>query len=68
MPGSVISLDPAKVFTEIRSLPAQQTLDAIRGMLTIFLPFGLHPDIDQVCVDKLGIPEPLKAVTNGLIK
>jgi hypothetical protein len=63
-----MSLDPAKVFIEIRSLSAQQTLDAIRGMLAIFLPFGLHSDIDLVCVDKLGIPKPLKAVTTGLAK
>jgi hypothetical protein len=62
----MISLDPAKVFNEIKSLPTSQGLDVARGLLAVFLPFGLHDGTDQVCTNKLGVPRPTHPVAIGI--
>ena len=60
-----MSLDPAKLFSEVKSLPTSQGLDVVRGMLSVFLPFGLDDSIDQVCNDKLGVPRPKHPISIG---
>lgn len=60
-----MSFDPAKVFSELKGLPTMQALDVARGLLALFLPLGVHGDIDQVCNVKLGIPKPPKLVITG---
>jgi hypothetical protein len=60
-----MSLDPAKLFADVKSLPTAQGLDVVRGMLAAFLPFGLNDSIDRVCIDKLGVPRPKFPISNG---
>jgi len=60
-----MSLDPAKLFTEVKSLPTSQGLDVVRSMLAGFLPFGLNDAIDQICTDKLGVPQPKHSISIG---
>ena len=60
-----MSLDPAKLFSEVKSLPTLQGLDVVRSMLAICLPFGLDDSIDQVCIDKLGVPRPKHPISIG---
>jgi len=60
-----MSLDPAKLFSEAKGLPTSQGLDVIRGMLAVFLPFGLDDGIDRVCTDKLAIPRPRDPISIG---
>jgi hypothetical protein len=60
-----MSLDPAKLFSEVKSLPSSQALDVLRGMLAVFLPVGLNDGIDQICNDKLGIPRPKYPISIG---
>jgi hypothetical protein len=60
-----MSLDPAKLFSEVKSLPTAQGLDVVRGMLAAFLPFGLNDSIDQVCTNKLGVPRSKHPISIG---
>ena len=60
-----MSLDPAKLISEAKGLPMSRGLDVIRGMLAVFLPFGLNDGIDKVCTDKLGVPRPKHPVSIG---
>jgi hypothetical protein len=60
-----MNLDPAKVFTEIKALPTAQGLNVARGLLAVFLPFGLNEGIDRVCSEKLSIPTSDQPVTIG---
>jgi hypothetical protein len=60
-----MSHDPAKLFSESKNLPTSQGLDVVRGMLAVFLPFGLNDGIDQICNDKLGIPRPKDPISIG---
>jgi hypothetical protein len=60
-----MSLDPAKLFAEVKNLPTSQGLDVVRGMLAVFLPFGLNDGIDRVCTDKLGVPSPELPISIG---
>lgn len=61
----MLSFDPAEASSELNELPRSQGLDLIRGMLAIFLPFGLSDAIDQTCITKLGIHRPGHPVASG---
>jgi hypothetical protein len=60
-----MSLDPAKLFSEAKNLPTSQGLDVVRGMLAIFLPFGLDDSVDRVCTNKLGVPRSKHPISIG---
>ena len=60
-----MSLDPAKLFAEVKSLPTSQGLDVVRGVIAAFLPFGLNDSVDRVCTDKLAIPRPRDPISIG---
>jgi hypothetical protein len=60
-----MSLDPVKLFSEVKTLPTSQGLDVVRGVLAVFLPFGLNDTIDRVCTDKLRIPRPRHPIFIG---
>jgi len=61
----MLLLDPADMFTQLKVLPSSQGIDWIRGILAVFLPFGLNDKVDQVCSDKLGIPTPNHPIAMG---
>lgn len=64
--GRLLQLDLRQLGPWLDAHHDDDPLPVCRGLLSVFLTFGLNPGIDEVCQSHLGIVPPKQAVAVGL--
>lgn len=64
--GRLLQLDLRELGKWISADSDTSRLPALRGLLSAFLTFGINPDIDEICTNRLGITPPRFPVAIGL--
>jgi hypothetical protein len=64
--GRLLQLDIRYLGQWLHAQNAESPLPALRGLLSVFLTFGINPAIDEMCTSSLGITPPAQPVAIGL--
>lgn len=58
----------AKWMQDLQSSSAKAPLDALRGLLSLVMTFGVDEGIDRICTEELAIMRPKRPVLLGRLK